>query len=79
MNLKHSRRKLKMKRKPSQKSRILQYLLDFKEITSLECVYRLQIVDLQHSIMELRKEGYNITDEWINNGDTRYKRYRLEN
>lgn len=65
-------------RKPSQKARVLRYLLDFKTITSLECVYKLSIVDLQHSIMELRKEGYNITDEWISNGNARYKRYKLE-
>lgn len=65
-------------RKPSQKARVLRYLLDFKTITSLECVYRLQIVDLQHAVMELRKDGYNITDEWISNGDTRYKKYKLE-
>lgn len=66
-------------KKPTQKERILQYLKDFKTITSLECVYRLSIVDLQHSIMELRKDGYKITDEWVNNGEVRFKRYRLEN
>ena len=26
---------------------------------------KLQIVDLQHAIYELRKEGYNIKDSWI--------------
>lgn len=66
-----------MKRR-TQKERILDYLVSNKSITSIECVYRLNIVDLQHSIMELRKEGYNITDKWITNGDTRYKRYTLE-
>ena len=62
----------------SQKERILDFLIENKTITSLECVYKLSIVDLQHSIMELRKEGYNITDEWISNGNARYKRYKLE-
>lgn len=62
----------------SQKERVLDYLINNKTITSLECVYKLSIVDLQHAIMELRRDGFNITDEWINNGDTRFKRYTLE-
>ena len=62
----------------SQKQKILEYLINNKTITSLECVYKLSIVDLQHAIMELRRDGYNITDKWINNGDTRFKRYTLE-
>lgn len=64
--------------KKSQKARVLDYLVENKTITSLECVYKLSIVDLQHSIMELRRDGYNITDEWINNGEARFKRYKLE-
>lgn len=64
--------------KKSQKARVLDYLINNKTITSLECVYKLSIVDLQHAIMELRRDGFNITDEWINNGDTRFKRYTLE-
>ena len=67
-----------MRNRLSQKDRVLQYLKDFKTITSLECVYRLSIVDLQKAIQLLREEGYKITDEWINNGDTHYKRYKLE-
>lgn len=64
--------------KKSQKARVLDYLINNKTITSLECVYKLNIVDLQHAIMELRKDGINITDEWVNNGDARFKRYTLE-
>lgn len=64
--------------KLSQKQKVLNYLINNKTITSLECVYKLSIVDLQHAIMELRRDGFNITDEWINNGDTRFKRYTLE-
>lgn len=66
-----------MKRR-TQKERVLQYLKDFKTITSLECVYRLNIVDLQHAIMELRKDGYNITDTWVHTETSMFKRYRLE-
>lgn len=64
--------------KQPQKIKILNYLIENKTITSLECVYKLSIVDLQHAIMELRRDGFNITDEWINNGDARFKRYKLE-
>jgi hypothetical protein len=64
--------------KLSQKQRILNYLLINKTITSLECVYQLNIVDLQHSIMELRKEGYKITDIWKKGEYNKYKEYRLE-
>ena len=64
--------------KKNQKQKILEYLINNKTITSLECVYKLSIVDLQHAIMELRRDGFNITDEWINNGDARFKRYKLE-
>ena len=66
-----------MKRR-TQKERVLQYLKDFKTITSLECVYRLNIVDLQKAIQLLRQDGWNITDEWKTNGDTRFKLYKLE-
>lgn len=40
----------------------------------------LDIMDLQHAIMLLRKEGYKITDRWMTNPITkkRYKEYRLE-
>lgn len=64
--------------KKTQKERILDYLKINKTITSLECVYNLKIVDLQHSIMELRKEGYNITDTWVKSDNAMYKRYKLE-
>jgi hypothetical protein len=43
---------------------------------------KLQIVDLQHAIYELRKEGYLITDKWITKINKqgkkiKYKEYRL--
>lgn len=67
----------------SQKERILEYLEKNKTITTLESVMRLGITDPQHYIMELRNEGYKITDKWINGTNRvgrkiRYKRYRLE-
>lgn len=66
-----------MKRR-TQKERVLDYLKSNKTITSIECVYRLNIVDLQKAIQLLRQDGWNITDEWKTNGDTRFKLYKLE-
>lgn len=64
----------------SQKQRILEYLQRNKTISSLECVMNLKIIDLQHSIMELRREGYKITDEWKKKSYDKgyYKVYKLE-
>jgi hypothetical protein len=62
----------------TQKERVLNYLKTFKTITSLECVYRLNIVDLQKSIQLLRKEGYKITDTIEHNDTSWWKRYKLE-
>lgn len=67
----------------SQKERLLAYLEKNETITTLESVLELGITDPQHYIMELRNEGYNITDKWINGTNRvgrkiKYKRYRLE-
>lgn len=64
----------------TQKEQILEYLKRNKTITTLESVLKLMITDPQHYIMELRREGYKITDRWITNPKTKkhYKEYRLE-
>lgn len=67
----------------SQKLQILNYLEKHKTINSFKCFMELQIVDLQHAIYELRKEGYNISDKWITKTNKKgksikYKEYRLE-
>lgn len=49
----------------TQKDYILKYLEEEGSITSYECFIELGIVDLQKGIQLLRKEGYNIADEWI--------------
>ena len=67
----------------SQKEEILNYLEKYSTIDSFTCYLKLQIVDLQHAIYELRKEGYKITDKWIQKKNKRgriiqYKEYTLE-
>lgn len=64
----------------SQKMRVLDYLEKNQTISSMECFLKLNITDLQHAIMELRKEGYVITDKWMQKKNSRgqYKVYKLE-
>ena len=67
----------------SQKLEVLRWLEKHKTINSFQCYMKLQIVDLQHAIYELRKEGYLITDKWITKTNRKgkrikYKEYRLE-
>jgi len=67
----------------TQKLTILEYLEKHKTITTLESVLKLGITDPQHYIMELRREGYNITDKWVVKTNlfgkkTKFKRYRME-
>lgn len=68
----------------SQKEEVLAYLKEHYTINSFECYMKLQIVDLQHAIYELRKENYKISDKWILKTNRKgkrikYKEYRLEN
>ena len=62
---------------------MLWYLQRHETINSFLCYFDLQIVDLQHAIYELRKEGYNITDRWVKKTNKRgkkikFKEYKLE-
>ena len=67
----------------SQTKAVLNYLENNHTIDSFKCFMKLQIVDLQHAIYELRKQGYQITDKWITKTNLKgrkikYKEYRLE-
>lgn len=67
----------------SQKLKVLEFLEKNKTINSFQCFMKLQIVDLQHAIYELRKEGYLISDKWVLKTNKegkriKYKEYRLE-
>lgn len=65
----------------TQKQIILEHLQKYGNISTMESFIKYYITDLQHAIMLLRKEGYNITDEWVlpkQNGYARkFKRYYL--
>lgn len=67
----------------TQKEQLLKYFQEIENnITTLECVQKLYILDLQSVIRDLKKEGYNIMDFWINHTNifgkaTSFKRYYL--
>jgi len=67
----------------TQKEQLLKYFKEIENnITTLDCVQKLYILDLQSVIRDLKKEGYNIMDFWINHTNifgkaTSFKRYYL--
>ena len=67
----------------TQKDIILEHLQKYGNISTMECFTKYYITDLAHSIMLLRKEGYNITDKWFKPKNNigyakKYKIYYLE-
>lgn len=66
--------------KKTQKEIVLEHLQKYGNINTLVCFLKYRITDLQHSIYELRKEGYVITDTWKKSkGEyaNKYKEYYL--
>ena len=66
----------------TQKETLLKYLKENESITSLECVTKLFIIDLQGVVRNLKQEGYTILDKWENRVNLygqkkRFKRYYL--
>ena len=48
----------------TQKETLLKYLKENESITSLECVTKLFIIDLQGVVRNLKEDGYTILDKW---------------
>jgi len=68
--------------KQSQKEVVLEHLIKYGNISTIECYDNYKITDLQHAIMLLRKDKYVITDKWEkpsnkNGYCNKYKRYFL--
>ena len=68
--------------KITQKDIVLNHLRKYGSISTLECINKYEILDLQHAIYLLRKENYKITDEWISRKNklgksNKYKKYTL--
>ena len=66
----------------TQKEMLLKYLMDNESITSLECVTKLFIIDLQGVVRNLKEDGYTILDKWekrvnLYGQKKRFKRYFL--
>ena len=72
-----------MKKKPTQKDKVLDYMIKYGSITQRDALIDLSVMRLASRIAELKKDGYNIESErekGVNkNGDTVfYARYRVE-
>lgn len=68
---------------PTQCARVLEYIEEHGGITQFEALQDLGVMRLASRISNLKKEGYRITDEWVDVknrfGETcRVKRYKLE-
>ena len=66
----------------TQKEMLLKYLKENESITSLECVTKLFIIDLQGVVRNLKEDGYTILDKWekrvnLYGQKKRFKRYFL--
>ena len=66
----------------TQKEMLLKYLMDNESITSLECVTKLFIIDLQGVVRNLKEDGHTILDKWekrvnMYGQKKRFKRYYL--
>lgn len=66
----------------TQKQMILKHLQDYGSITSWESIQEYGATRLSGIIYTLRKEGYNITDEWVYTKNrygmnTEFKKYIL--
>lgn len=48
----------------TQKEVVLEHLIKYGNISTIECYSRYKITDLAHAIMLLRKDGYKIPDKW---------------
>lgn len=69
--------------KINQKQRILDYIKDFKSISTREAFIDLGIARLGARIFELKQEGYKFREEWESTKNrygekTEYKRFYLE-
>lgn len=67
----------------SQKDIVLNHLLKYKQISTIECYDKYKITDLQHAIYLLRKENYQIKDKWCKSENefgwsNKYKTYWIE-
>ena len=64
----------------TQKEKVLNFIQKHGHITSFEAVIKLNIIDLQSVIRDLKEDGVDILSEWVTNrrsGKT-YKVYGLQ-
>ena len=74
----------KLVRKPSQREKVLDYIVKFGSITSWQAYSDLGITQLGARIFELKEQGYIFSKTRVNTTNrlgekTHYDEYRLEN
>lgn len=64
----------------TQKEQVFKYIQSNGYITSLEAVLKLNIIDLQSNIRDLKNDGVAIKSKWVTNRKTKktYKVYALK-
>ena len=70
-------------KKGTQKYRLYNYLVEGRKISTFNAMYTLGIADLQGVIRDLKKEGVNISSEYVKvttkyNGIATIKEYRID-
>ena len=64
-------------KKKSIDERILDYMKQGNKISQWDCYELFNYTRLSATIFNLKKEGYEIKDEWVKNNKKKYKRYWL--
>ena len=64
----------------TQKELVFKYIQNFGIITSMDAVRKLNIIDLQSNIRNLKNDGITILSKWVTNRKTKktYKVYALK-
>lgn len=62
----------------TQHESILNYLRSGKSLTVTTALAELGVYALSQRVGDLRREGHDIADEWVESGNKRFKRYFLE-
>ena len=61
----------------SQEREILHYLKDGNTLTPIDALNKFGCFRLGARIMDLKKEGHNIVNDWESSGGKKYAKYRL--
>ena len=58
--------------------RVIALLSDGRKHTVMEIAFTCRVVDPRSIIRNIRKDGIEVKDEWVDGDETRFKRYWIE-